>query len=194
MIWKYDGEKITETPYYHYDVPFVLLSEPTTDTMMEFYRDITNYLISAVRKRLDSERKIAFLLSGGLDSSLVVGIAKHILGVENVATFSIGFENSPDVLHAQKVAEYLGTEHTVVPYTPEMGIQYLPNVVKTLETIDITTIRASVGQYLLAKYISENTSYKVILNGDGADECEMGYMYFHYHPLLERLTKRVFVS
>jgi asparagine synthase (glutamine-hydrolysing) len=181
-IWSYDGKQVQETPYFHYDVPFVLLSELTEEQMLDYYRNITDHLISAVKKRLDSDRKIAFLLSGGLDSSLVVGIAKKILGVQNVATFSIGFDQSPDVIHAQKVAKYLGTKHTVVPYTPEMGLAHLSQVAKVLETYDITTIRASVGQFLLAKYISEKTAYKVVLNGDGADECEMGYMYFHYSP------------
>jgi asparagine synthase (glutamine-hydrolysing) len=182
IIWSYDGTQVKEIHYYEYDCPFVLLTEPSQEQMMNYYRQITDRLISAVRKRLDSERKIAFLLSGGLDSSLVVGIAKKILGLKNVATFSIGFEGSPDVIHAQKVADYLQTQHTVVPYTPEIGLAHLSQVVKTLETYDITTVRASVGQYLLAKYISEKTPYKVILNGDGADECEMGYMYFHCHP------------
>lgn len=57
------------------------------------------------------------------------------------------------------------------------------------ETFDITTIRASVGQYLIAKKISEQTDIKVVLNGDGADECQMGYLYFYLAPNAEEAKK-----
>jgi len=157
IIWSYDGTQVKEIHYYEYDCPFVLLTEPSQEQMMNYYRQITDRLISAVRKRLDSERKIAFLLSGGLDSSLVVGIAKKILGLKNVATFSIGFEGSPDVIHAQKVADYLQTQHTVVPYTPEIGLAHLSQVVKTLETYDITTVMSICGSIFISQiYIGKD--------------------------------------
>ena len=93
-------------------------------------------------------------------------------------TFSIGMKGSPDLHYARKVADFIGSNHTEVYFTEKEGIDVIEEIVKTTETYDITTIRASVGQYLLAKYISENTDIKVILNGDGADECQMGYLYF----------------
>jgi asparagine synthetase B (glutamine-hydrolysing) len=82
------------------------------------------------------------------------------------------------LIYAKKVAEYIGSEHTEVFFTPQEGIDSIIDVIKMIETYDITTIRASVGQYLLAKYIRKNTDIKIILNGDGADECQMGYLYF----------------
>lgn len=146
---------------------------------------ITTALINSVKRRLDSDRPIGFLLSGGLDSSLIVAIACKILGMKNVHTFSIGMKGSVDLHYAQKVADYLGTKHTEVTFTEEEGISAIPEVIRVLETYDITTIRASVGQYLLARYIKENTDIRVIINGDGADEVEGGYMYFHYAPSAE---------
>jgi asparagine synthase (glutamine-hydrolysing) len=94
-----------------------------------------------------------------------------------------------DLDYAQKVAKHLNTNHTEIYFTPEEGLQAIDNVLETTETWDITTIRASVGQYLLAKYISRETDIKVILNGDGADEVEMGYLYFYLAPSPEEAQK-----
>lgn len=155
---------------------------PTIADTDKLYAQTTSALISAVHKRLSSERSIGFLLSGGLDSSLVVAIAVQMIGKENVRTFSIGMPGGTDLEYARKAAAYLGTQHTEVLFTAEEGIAAIPDVVRACETYDITTIRASVGQYLLAKYIAEHTDIKVILNGDGADEAEMGYLYFYNAP------------
>ncbi len=146
------------------------------------YKHVTDALIQAVKLRLDSDRKLGFLLSGGLDSSLVVAIAVKILGYKNVHTFSIGMDGSQDLMYAKRVAQHLGTKHMTVHFTPKEGCAAIYSVIEALETYDITTIRASVGQYLLAKYISEMTDIKVILNGDGSDEVTCGYMYFHHAP------------
>lgn len=153
-----------------------------TADMYSHYKRVTDALIQAVRYRLDSDRKIGFLLSGGLDSSLIVAIAVKILGVKNAHTFSIGMDGSQDLLYAKKVAQHLDTKHMSVYFTPKEGCASIYNVVEALETYDITTIRASIGQYRLAKYISESTDIKVILNGDGSDEVSCGYMYFHHAP------------
>jgi len=127
---------------------------------------------------------IGFLLSGGLDSSLVVAIATGILGPDKIVTFSIGLENSPDVIAAKKVVKFLGIEHNhhVVPFSIQAGIENIPNVIRATETYDITTIRASTPQYLMAKYISEKTDIKVILSGEGSDEIHGSYRYFRNAP------------
>ena len=138
-------------------------------------------VIQCVKKRLDSERPIGFLLSGGLDSSLVVAIATRILGIK-ARTFSIGMNGGTDLEYAQKVAEHCGTDHMEVIFSPIEGLSYIPAVVNATETYDITTIRASVGQYLLAKAIREHTDIRVVLNGDGADESQMGYLYNYFAP------------
>ena len=149
------------------------------------YWEITSRFIEAVKTRLDSERPIGALLSGGLDSSLVCAVASKILGVKNLNTFSIGMEGGTDLDYANKVATHIGSNHTQFMITSENALNAIDAVLNTTETWDITTIRASVGQYLLAKYISSQTDIKVILNGDGADEVEMGYLYFYLAPTPE---------
>ena len=169
--------------YKYYDI-----TEKNSDVLLKFasnnyiYKLITDSFIQSVSKRLDSERELGFLLSGGLDSSLVVAVASKILDHKNIQTFSVGMQNATDLKYAKQVAEHLGTLHTEVIFTKEEGLTIIEDVIRTLETYDITTIRASIGQYILAKYISNNTNIKVILNGDGADETECGYLYFHYAP------------
>ena len=148
----------------------------------ELYTKLKQCLIKAVSKRLMSDRKMCCMLSGGLDSSLITSILCKLIGPENVHTYSIGMSGSIDLKYAKVVSEYLGTNHTEVIFTPEEGFAAIPNVIQDLECYDITTIRASVGMWLLSKYISENTEDIVILSGEGADELLMGYLYFHYAP------------
>jgi asparagine synthase (glutamine-hydrolysing) len=129
-----------------------------------------------------SDRPMGCLLSGGLDSSLVASILVKFLGGKNVRTYSIGMQGSTDLYYAKKVANFLGTDHHEVLFTPEEGFAVIPEVIRTLGSYDITTIRASVGMYLLSKYISENTTDKVIFSGEGSDEVLEGYLYFHNAP------------
>jgi len=143
---------------------------------------IRTCLISAVKKRCESDRPVCCMLSGGLDSSIITSILVSICGKEKIHAFSIGMEGSIDVEYAKKVAKYLDIQHTIVNFTEEEGFKVIPEVIRNLGTYDITTIRASVGMYLLAKYISENTNYKVVLTGEGSDELFCGYLYFHYAP------------
>lgn len=141
---------------------------------------------SAVRKRLMAQRRIGCLLSGGLDSSLVaatlVKLAKEEKLPYPIQTFAIGSEDSPDVLAARKVAAHIGSEHHEVNFTAEEGIQAVEEVIYHLETYDITTIRASVGMYLISKYIKEKSDSVVIFSGEGSDELTQGYLYFHKAP------------
>jgi asparagine synthase (glutamine-hydrolysing) len=150
----------------------------------QMYINIVNTLIDCVKVRLHSERNIGCLLSGGLDSSLVAAIASSELSKrgKRLRTFSIGIEGGTDLKYARMVADHINSIHTEYLFTPDIGLQVIDDVIKATETYDITTIRASVGQYLLAKAISKDTDIKVILNGDGADEVQMGYLYFYLHP------------
>jgi len=143
-------------------------------------------LIRAVQKRvMNTERPIAALLSGGLDSSLVAAIAASELrprGAPKLRTFSIGMAGSPDLKYARKVADYIGSSHTAIVVTPEDFRQVVPQVIRDIESYDVTTVRASVGNWLLGKYIKENTDCKVVLNGDGSDEIGGGYLYMRNAP------------
>lgn len=145
---------------------------------------IQSKLIEATRKRLLSDRPIGCLLSGGLDSSIIASILVSLLGSHNVRTYSIGIKGSTDLVYAKKVAEYLNTDHHEVYFTEEDGLNAIRDVIWELESYDITTIRASVGMYLLGKYIKENSHDKVIFSGEGSDELFGGYLYFHNAPTL----------
>jgi asparagine synthase (glutamine-hydrolysing) len=126
-------------------------------------------LEESVHIRLDNtDREIGFLLSGGLDSSLIAAIAARKLG--RIRTFSIGLEGSPDLEAARKVATYLATDHTEVTFTVEEGLHNIRHVIQSLESYDTTTVRASTPMWLLCKYIKENTDCRYIFSGEGSDE------------------------
>lgn len=176
-----DTARPTKLLPFHLSLP--IPSFHTTTELGKAYTYITNALIEAVRVRLDSERPIGFLLSGGLDSSLIVAIATKILGYKKPHTFSIAFDyDAPDIMYAQIVANHLDTSHSTIIMSPDEAIKTLPAVISAIETYDTTTVRASVPQYLLAKHISSNTDIRVIMNGDGSDEISMGYLYNYYAP------------
>ncbi|XP_067366526.1 asparagine synthetase [glutamine-hydrolyzing]-like [Channa argus] len=159
---------------------------PTSFDEETVKNNIRTLFENAVRKRLMAHRRIGCLLSGGLDSSLVaatlVKLAKEEKLQYPIQTFSIGSDDSPDIIAARKVAAHIGSEHHEVNFTAEEGIQALEEVIIHLETYDITTIRASVGMYLVSKYIREKTDSVVIFSGEGSDELTQGYIYFHKAP------------
>lgn len=160
-----------------------------TDVAAEPGDQICRLLKEAVRKRMMGARRIGCLLSGGLDSSLISALVAQVAKEDNlgykIQTFSIGMEDSPDVVAARKVAKHLDTDHHEVSFTPQEGIDAIKDVIYHNESYDITTTRASVGMYLLAKYISENTENIIIFSGEGADELAQGYIYFHKAPSAE---------
>ena len=149
------------------------------------YREVCDRLIEAVRQRMISDRPIGALLSGGLDSSLVVAIAHKIIGVP-VQTFTIGLDGceSTDIRYAQEVIDHLklGDQATIVRLSVQEALGSIEEVIRECETYDITTIRASIMQYAMARHIRDHTPIRVILNGDGADEVQMGYLYFRMAP------------
>mmetsp|Transcript_13260 Transcript_13260/g.24883 ORF Transcript_13260/g.24883 Transcript_13260/m.24883 type:complete len:603 (-) Transcript_13260:354-2162(-) len=126
------------------------------------------------------------LLSGGLDSSLVASVcARHIsrrsTSFPKLHSFTIGLEGSPDLAAAQKAAKYLGTIHHAYTYTLAEGADAVREVIRSIETYDVTTIRASTPMYLMARKIKA-MGIKMVLSGEGADEVFGGYLYFHKAP------------
>jgi asparagine synthase (glutamine-hydrolysing) len=146
-----------------------------------FINDIQYYLVNAVEKRCcTTERPIACLLSGGLDSSLITALVNDYHKRHNlpqIETYSIGMAGSVDLEYAKIVAEHLGTKHTEIILTEQEFLDSIPVVIKCIESYDTTTVRASIGNWLLGKYISEHSEAKVIFNGDGSDELLGGYLY-----------------
>jgi len=144
------------------------------------------YLMNAVYKRCcTTERPIACLLSGGLDSSLVTALVNefHLChGLPTLETYSIGLAGSEDLVNAKIVAEHLGTKHCEIVLTEDDFLKAIPEVIKAIESYDTTSVRASIGNWLLGKYISEHSEAKVIFNGDGSDELCGGYLYMGEAP------------
>ena len=144
-------------------------------------KNIREKLIAGVEKRLVADAKVGFLLSGGLDSSLVCAIAAR-RSKTPIRTFAIGMrEDAIDLKYAREVADFIGSEHTEVMMTEKEVLSALETVIKTLGTYDITTVRASMGMYLLCKWIHENTDIRVLLTGEISDEL-FGYKYTDYAP------------
>lgn len=177
----FDGKKFIQ-------YSFITDVESKHTRMRDVEKNIHSLLVEGVRKRLDSDAPIGFLLSGGLDSSLVCSIATKILK-KPIETFAIGMEKDAiDLKYAKEVADYLKTNHHEVIITRDDVISSLEEVIYNLATYDITTIRASVGMYLLCKYIHENTDIKVLLTGEISDEL-FGYKYTDYAPNPEEFQK-----
>ena len=145
---------------------------------------IRQTFIETVKCRMISDRPLGCLLSGGLDSSLVASIASIFCKEKGMIlkTFSIGMAGSTDEYYAKLVAKHIGSNHTHIELPEKTWLDAIQKVVEVIESYDITTVRASTGQYLVSKWISENTDIKVLLIGDGSDELCSGYMYFHKAP------------
>jgi len=166
----------------YHTVPWITNPTYTIDSAKA---SIRSALLAAVDKRMLTDRPVAALLSGGLDSSLIASLVQKSLktaGQPPLKTFSIGFNGSSDLKHARLVADYIGSDHTEIEMTPDEFFQAIPEVINAIESYDTTTVRASVGNYLIAKEIRKRTDCKVVFNGDGADELFGGYLYFNSAP------------
>jgi len=158
------------------------ISFSNTYTFGSIYTTIYEKIYNAVHKRVqNTEREIACLLSGGLDSSLIAALVKKIYKGD-LHTWSIGFKGSEDLMYAQQVADHIGSIHHSVEVDEQEFLDAIPEVIYNIESYDTTTVRASVGNWLICKKIKEQSTAKVIFNGDGADEVMGGYLYFHEAP------------
>jgi len=147
---------------------------------------LRNAFEAAVVRRMMSDVPWGVLLSGGLDSSLVASIAsRHIArkstNFPKLHSFSVGLSDSSDLPAAKKVADFLGTIHHEYTYTIQEGLDAIEQVIKHVETYDVTTIRSSTPMFLMARKIKA-MGIKMVLSGEGADEVFGGYLYFHKAP------------
>ncbi len=161
-------------------------------------KQLKQALENAVHRQLMSDVPYGVLLSGGLDSSIIAAIVRKYSQrrVESsdlkeawwpqVHSFSIGLKDSPDLIAAKKVAEYIGSVHHTLVYTVQEGLDAVRDVIYHLETYDVTTIRAATPMYLMARKI-RSMGIKMVLSGEGADEIFGGYLYFHKAPNAEAL-------
>eukprot|EP01095_Lingulamoeba_sp_RSL-Kostka_P001157 TRINITY_DN1163_c0_g4_i1.p1 TRINITY_DN1163_c0_g4~~TRINITY_DN1163_c0_g4_i1.p1 ORF type:complete len:632 (-),score=271.51 TRINITY_DN1163_c0_g4_i1:290-2185(-) len=159
----------------------------------DLLKKIRTGLEEAVKKRMMCNVPYGVLLSGGLDSSLVTSICCQYAPLKvstggskkawfpTVHSFSIGLKESPDLAKAREVADFLGTIHHEFYFTPQQGIDVIPDVIKHIETYDVTTIRASTPMFILSRKIKA-MGIKMVLSGEGIDEALGGYLYFHKAP------------
>lgn len=173
--------------HYYVGGKFIRYADLTTvekyssDDVETACRKIREKLVAGVEKRLDADAPLGFLLSGGLDSSLVCAIAARVLK-KPLRTFAIGMDlDAIDLKYARQVADYIGAEHTEVIMTRDEVIAALEMVIERLATYDITTIRASMGMYLCCKAIHERTDVRVLMTGEISDEL-FGYKYTDFAP------------
>ncbi len=152
-----------------------------TEDLEATCKQIRNKLVAAVDKRLDADAPLGFLLSGGLDSSLVCAISAIVLG-KKIRTFAVGMDKDAiDLKYAKQVADFIGADHTEIYMTRDDVIASLRTVISVLGTWDITTIRASMGMYLCCKGIHEQSDVRVLLTGEISDEL-FGYKYTDFAP------------
>ena len=171
----YDGEKFGQ----YSDITNVTTF--SSKPLESHLKDIREKLIEGVRKRLVADVPVGFLLSGGLDSSLVCAIANDILK-KPITTFAVGLDHNPiDIHYAKIVADHIHSNHHPVYFNKEDTLGVLDKLIWHLETWDITSVRASIGMYLVCKYIREKTNIKVVLTGEISDEL-FGYKYTDFAP------------
>ena len=186
--------------HYYIDGKFICYSdiarvdEVFKDDIETVCKNIHDKLVAGVEKRLVADAKVGFLLSGGLDSSLVCSIAAK-KSEAPIKTFAIGMsEDAIDLKYAKEVAEFIGSDHKEIIITKDDVLSSLETVIHLLGTFDITTIRASMGMYLICKAIHEQTDIRVLLTGEISDEL-FGYKYTDFAPgakeFQEEAAKRI---
>ena len=180
--------------HYYIDGEFICYSdiarvdEVFKDDIETVCKNIHDKLVAGVEKRLVADAKVGFLLSGGLDSSLVCSIAAK-KSEAPIKTFAIGMsEDAIDLKYAKEVAEFIGSDHKEIIITKDDVLSSLETVIHLLGTFDITTIRASMGMYLICKAIHEQTDIRVLLTGEISDEL-FGYKYTDFAPNAEAFQK-----
>lgn len=180
--------------HYYIDGKFICYSdiarvdEVFKDDIETVCKNIHDKLVAGVEKRLVADAKVGFLLSGGLDSSLVCSIAAK-KSEAPIKTFAIGMsEDAIDLKYAKEVAEFIGSDHKEIIITKDDVLSSLETVIHLLGTFDITTIRASMGMYLICKAIHEQTDIRVLLTGEISDEL-FGYKYTDFAPNAEAFQK-----
>ncbi len=180
------GTFLINNVFYNYYRPLWLIDKNLPNNKL-VYSELRSNLINSVYSHIKlTDQPLGFLLSGGLDSSLIVSIATYLKNVgkinNEIYTYTIGLVGGNDLKYAEETAKYLKTKHTTYNFTFNEVINNLKSIIYYIETYDITTVRASICNYLLINKIKKNTNIKVLLSGEGSDELFGGYLYFHKCP------------
>ena len=157
---------------------------PSDEDMEEtnILQNIHDIFFEAVYKRvITNDKPIACLLSGSLDSSIVAALVRTIYN-KPISTYCIGLQDSEDLKYARMVAKHIGSNHTEVIVSEEDFFKFIPYVIENIESYDAATIRSSVSNLLISKYIAESSDIKVLFTGDGSDELMGGHLYINSAP------------
>jgi len=193
-----DSVSLSQISYYSLPIGHTIIAPDIARYTEGVKREVRWRLVKAVEKRMMSDREVCCLLSGGLDSSLIASIVSMMVNGYRLVryaerdsweffedkkldyklkTFSIGMDGSPDLDYADIAARWIDSDHHRIELTEEEFLSNIERTIYVTESYDTTTVRASVGNYLVSKYISDNTDCKVVFNGDGSDEVCCGYIY-----------------
>eukprot|EP00559_Dactyliosolen_fragilissimus_P003995 CAMPEP_0184858214 /NCGR_PEP_ID=MMETSP0580-20130426/3337_1 /TAXON_ID=1118495 /ORGANISM="Dactyliosolen fragilissimus" /LENGTH=1253 /DNA_ID=CAMNT_0027354245 /DNA_START=181 /DNA_END=3942 /DNA_ORIENTATION=+ len=166
--------------------PWAASSEERKDVTDE---DVRQAFTAAVQKRMMADVEYGFFLSGGVDSCVVAHDLLPLYRKERIKThgddrpiptFTVGMENSPDVMAARAMVDALGgekhVEHNLRTFTPDEVFDLIPKIVFHMETYEAELIRSAIPNWLLAERAAQDV--KMVLTGEGADELFAGYLYF----------------
>ncbi len=156
----------------YYDYNYKIIKEIDNDIIINNIRDLYT---NAVNKRMMSEVKICCLLSGGLDSTITTYLVSQHYEPYKLDTYTIGLPNAMDFEHAKLASEFLKTNHHEIILSEAQFFNAIPEVIYGIESYDTTTVRASIGNYLICKYIQTQSDNKVVMNGDCSDEIFASY-------------------
>lgn len=166
--------------YYNYEYSYPGIEDMSEDEIIDKLYDL---LYNAVKKRLMSDRPVGFIISGGIDSTAVAAIARDILGPDApMNSYTIGMDGAVDLYFARMAANHLNTTHYEKIETEEEFLDGIEETIKQIESKCTTTVRASRGNYGVAKHIKESTDDIVIYCGDVADEMFASYRGFQNAP------------
>ena len=180
MMVKTNGQTV-ESAYWNLD--FSRDREEERYGFDDWKRLLSDTLMKAVKRRLVADVPVGVLLSGGLDSSLIVGLLAHA-GQKEIKTFSIGFETvgeekGDEFEYSDIIARHFGTDHHKIQADASLVLPNLPDCVQAMSEPMVS--HDCIGFYLLSREVAKYV--KVVQSGQGADEIFGGYHW--YPPMME---------
>lgn len=151
----------------------------TINDLVEAVDSYCALLKAAVERRLHKVKRVAALVSGGVDSCLIAKLVSDISamrGIE-VTIYTAGVEGATDIEYAERFAQELGLKHKVRRLSQDEIESYIPRVAAAVEERDFVQIEAGIGVYAAVEMASQD-GLKVIFSGQGPDELWGGYSWY----------------
>jgi asparagine synthase (glutamine-hydrolysing) len=162
---------ISDQGLYPYDPYFPIPVK--MDGALDSAEKLADHLINAFKDAIPDDADVGVWLSGGVDSSVIVALARPF--VDQLYAFSAGIEGEPDLHYARQVAQHIGAEYHERIYTIDNMRAVLEKVVHHLESFDAPLVHSAVSNYLVSKLASDYVPF--VLSGEGGDELFAGYAY-----------------